>query len=288
MSLDVPWPDFERVVGAALGEDLPDGDPTGTAVGPRPSQAKMVARQAGTVAGLVAAPVVLEQVSGLLGTGRARAEALVGDGAVVTPGQILMTLRGPADTLLAAERTLLNLVCHLSGVATATAAVVGELSGSATVLRDTRKTLPGLRALQKYAVRCGGGSNHRMNLSQAILVKDNHVAALGGIGAAVAEVRARASSLPVEVEVDDLVELDEALAAGVDLVLVDNMDLDSTAEAVRRARRAGARVEASGAITITNARAVAETGVDFIAMGALTHSAVALDIGLDWTIGADL
>jgi nicotinate-nucleotide pyrophosphorylase (carboxylating) len=282
---DVPWADFERVVTAALTEDIPGGDPTGAAVGGRPSVARMVARQAGTVAGLVAADLVLRHTSSLLARGAASAQGLVGDGAVVNAGDVLMELRGPADTLLAAERTLLNLVCHLSGVATATAAVVAELGGTSTVLRDTRKTIPGLRALQKYAVRCGGGANHRMSLSDAVLVKDNHVAALGGIAAAVEAVRARASGLEVEVEVDDLAELDEALAAGVDLVLVDNMDLATTAEALRRARRAGARVEASGGITMANARAVASTGVDFIAMGALTHSAVALDIGLDWAIG---
>ncbi|HET9061616.1 MAG TPA: carboxylating nicotinate-nucleotide diphosphorylase [Acidimicrobiales bacterium] len=283
---DVPWADFRRVVKDALEEDLPNGDPTGAAVGARPSAARLVARRAGTVAGLVSADLVLSETSRMLARGAASAEALVGDGAVVVAGQVLMELRGPADTLLAAERTLLNLVCHLSGVASATAAVAAELEGTGTVLRDTRKTIPGLRGLQKYAVRCGGGANHRMSLSDAVLVKDNHVAALGSIAAAVDAVRSQAGGLEVEVEVDDLAELDEALAAGVDLVLVDNMDLAGTAEAVRRARRAGARVEASGGITIANARAVASTGVDFIAMGALTHSAVALDVGLDWEIAA--
>lgn len=283
--LHVPWPELAGVVLAALEEDLPAGDPTGAAVGPVPSRARMVSRQDGRTSGLVAAGPVLDGVTRLLGTGRAEIEAIAVDGCDVSTGEVLVELRGPADTLLAAERTLLNLICHLSGVASATARVVKELEGTGTALRDTRKTLPGLRALQKYAVRCGGGVNHRMSLSDAVLVKDNHVAALGGIGAAVAAVRARANGLPVEVEVDSLEELDEALDAGVDLVLVDNMDLERTAEAVRRARLSGAKVEASGGITPAEARAVAATGVDYIAMGALTHSAPALDVGLDWEIG---
>jgi nicotinate-nucleotide pyrophosphorylase (carboxylating) len=197
---------------------------------------------------------------------------------------VLGTLEGPADTLLAAERTVLNIVTHLSGVATATAAMVAAVAGTGAVVRDTRKTLPGLRAVEKYAVRCGGGSNHRMSLSDAVLVKDNHIAALGGVGPAVEAARRTTSGkgLAIEVEVDDLGELDEALAAGADLVLVDNMSLADTAEAVRRADRRGAKVEASGGIRLATIGAVAACGVHYIAVGAVTHSAPALDIGLDW------
>lgn len=237
---------------------------------------------------MVAAQLVLDGADEMLGTGRAEAQLLVEDGAQVGPGQPLGVLAGPAGTLLGAERSLLNLITHLSGIATATAALVSAVAGTGAVVRDTRKTLPGLRAVEKYAVRCGGGSNHRMSLSDAILVKDNHVAALGGVAGAVAAAHAasgtekRTGTLEVEVEVDDLAELDEALAAGARLVLVDNMAVDEMREAVKRARRAGAKVEASGGITLSNARSVAECGVDFIAVGALTHSAPALDVGLDW------
>ena len=165
--------------------------------------------------------------------------------------------------------------------------MVEAVTGTGAVVRDTRKTLPGLRAVEKYAVRCGGASNHRMNLSEALLVKDNHIAALGGVKAAVEAARRQAGGrggLTLEVEVDDLVELDEALAAEAELVLVDNMSLETMAEAVQRARRRGAKVEASGGIDIGNIASVAACGVDYVAVGALTHSAPALDMGLDWRI----
>jgi nicotinate-nucleotide pyrophosphorylase (carboxylating) len=192
--------------------------------------------------------------------------------------------------LLAAERTVLNVVSHLSGVATLTAAALDAVAGTGAVIRDTRKTLPGLRAVEKYAVRCGGGANHRMSLSDALLVKDNHIAALGGVRGALeaARLRCRAMSagggpvLSVEVEVDDLVQLDEALEAGAELVLIDNLSLEDTAEAVRRANGYGAELEASGGLTLENIRAVASSGVKYLAIGALTHSAPALDVGLDW------
>jgi len=291
------------VVARAVAEDLPGGDPTGSAVGPRPARASLVARQPGTVAGLVTAQLVLDEVSAHLGTGPASASLEAADGDTVVAGERLGALSGPADTLLAAERTLLNVVTHLSGVATATAAMVGAVAGTGAVVRDTRKTLPGLRAAEKYAVRCGGGSNHRMSLSGGILVKDNHIAAFGGTKAAVSAVLRDLSSgsrlafgagdaaggsrqiaLAIEVEVDNLEELDEALEAGADLVLVDNMSLADTAEAVRRARRCGALVEASGGICLETVRGVAACGVDYVAVGALTHSAPALDIGLDWSV----
>ena len=167
----------------AVAEDLPHGDPTGAAVGPRPASASIVARQPGTIAGLFAVQLVLDEVSSRLGTGRAVARLDVGDGDRVAAGTVLGELSGPADTLLAAERTVLNILTHLSGIATMTAAFVESVAGTGAVVRDTRKTLPGLRAVEKYAVRCGGGANHRMSLSDALLVKDNHIAALGGVKA---------------------------------------------------------------------------------------------------------
>jgi nicotinate-nucleotide pyrophosphorylase (carboxylating) len=272
----------------AVAEDLPLGDPTGAAVGPRPAEAALVARQAGTVAGLVAVQLVLDAVSRRLGTGPGRATLFVEDGARVGASGVLGVLAGPADTLLAAERTVLNVVSHLSGVATVTAAAVDAVAGTGAVIRDTRKTLPGLRAVEKYAVRCGGGANHRMSLSDALLVKDNHIAALGGVRDALEAARRRAGQagpgpvLPLEVEVDDLAQLDEALAAGAKLLLVDNLSLEDTVEAVRRANSHGAELEASGGLRLDNIRAVAACGVKYLAIGALTHSAPALDIGLDW------
>jgi nicotinate-nucleotide pyrophosphorylase (carboxylating) len=280
------------MVARAVAEDLPDGDPTGAAVGPRPASASIVVRRAGTIAGLCAAQLVLDEVSDRLGTGKALASLALDDGQWAAAGTSLGELSGPAGTLLAAERTVLNILTHLSGVATMTAAFVEAVAGTGAVVRDTRKTLPGLRAAEKYAVRCGGGANHRMSLSDAILVKDNHVAALGGVKAAVvaarlqaqaqAERRGRHDPVPLEVEVDTLEELDEALGAGAGLVLVDNMSLADTAEAVRRANQTGAEIEASGGLELANIRAVAECGVHYLAVGALTHSAPALDIALDW------
>jgi nicotinate-nucleotide pyrophosphorylase (carboxylating) len=274
-------------VARAVAEDLPDGDPTGAAVGGRPARASIVPRRAGVVSGLVTAQLVLDEVSRRLGTGEAKAQLDVADGAHVEAGTVLGRWDGPADTLLAGERTLLNIVTHLSGIATMTAAMVGEVAGTVAVVRDTRKTLPGLRAAEKYAVRCGGGQNHRMDLTSALLVKDNHIAALGGVKPAIEAVRAAAAGRPgltLEVEVDDLGQLDEALAAGADLVLVDNMSLADTEEAVRRAEKHGARVEASGRLHLGNVKAVAGTGVHYLAVGALTHSSPALDIGLDWAL----
>lgn len=273
------------MVARAVAEDMPAGDPTGALAGDRPARVRLVSRQGGTVAGLVAVPLVLDQVARALGTGPAVARLAVADGDAVEMGQELGVLDGPAGTLLAAERTVLNIVTHLSGIATMTAEAVKAVAGTGTVVRDTRKTHPGLRALEKYAVRCGGGANHRMDLSDAILVKDNHIAALGGVAAAVkaAQVAAARRGITVEVEVDSLDQLDEALAAGARLVLLDNMSLPEMAEAVRRASAYGARTEASGGLALPTLAGVAATGVDYVALGALTHSAPALDVGLDWT-----
>lgn len=203
------------------------------------------------------------------------------DGERVHPGDVVLTVEGPVHTLLTAERTMLNLVSQLSGVATATAAWVDALAGSPTKVRDTRKTVPGLRVLQKYAVRCGGGVNHRMGLGDAALVKDNHIAAAGSVAAALAAVHRHAPEVDCEVECDRLDQVSEAIEAGAQLVLLDNMSPDLMAQAVALARPAGVRTEASGGLRLDDAPAVAATGVDFVAVGALTHSAPVLDLGLD-------
>ena len=195
--------------------------------------------------------------------------------------QSLLTVSGPISPILTAERTALNLLCHLSGVATLTRRWVDAVAGTGARIRDTRKTLPGLRALEKYAVRCGGGVNHRMSLSDAALIKDNHVAAAGSVGAAFAAVRAQAPGLPLEVECDTLEQVAEALAAGADLILLDNFDVPALARGGRSSPAGGRCWRPAAAWRSPVRRAVAETGVDFLAVGALTHSAPALDIGLD-------
>ncbi len=277
-------------VSAALAEDLAGGIDVTTAATVPPAasgRADLVARTAGVVAGLPVAEAVLWLASagGLGHYGQARGEAvactsLAADGDRIEAGQAVLTVSGSIAAILTAERTALNLLCHLSGVATLTRQWADAVAGTRARIRDTRKTLPGMRALQKYAVRCGGGVNHRMALSDAALIKDNHVAAAGSVAAAFAAVRARAPGLPVEVECDTLAQVSEALGAGADLILLDNFGLPELAEAVRLA---GGRavLEASGGLTLAGARAVAETGVDYLAVGALTHSAPALDIGLD-------
>jgi nicotinate-nucleotide pyrophosphorylase (carboxylating) len=235
-------------------------------------------RRPGTLAGL---PVFLAVLDAVIGTGNYEITAQRRDGDRLAAGDIALTVRAPVAGLLTAERAALNLLCHLSGVATATAAWVDAVAGTGASIRDSRKTLPGLRSLQKYAVRCGGGVNHRMGLGDAVLIKDNHVVVAGSVTAAVAAVRAHAPGLPCEVEVGTLHELDEALAAGVSLVLLDNMSVPQCAEAVRRAAGSVTELEASGGLTLDVARAYAGTGVRYLAVGALTHSAPALDLGLD-------
>jgi nicotinate-nucleotide pyrophosphorylase (carboxylating) len=265
-------------VAAALAEDLAGGiDVTTAATVPAAERgrAELAARTPGVVAGLPVAEAVFWLVSADV-----ESVALAADGDRVAAGQPLLTLSGPVGPILTAERTALNLLCHLSGVATLTRRWVDAVAGTGARIRDTRKTLPGMRALEKYAVRCGGGVNHRMSLSDAALIKDNHVAAAGSVGAAFAEVRAQAPGLPLEVECDTLEQVAEALAAGADLILLDNFDVPALAQAVRLAD-GRALLEASGGLALANARAVAETGVDYLAVGALTHSAPALDIGLD-------
>jgi nicotinate-nucleotide pyrophosphorylase (carboxylating) len=210
------------------------------------------------------------------------ADELAADGDEIKAGAAVLRIQAPLRELLGAERTLLNFLTHLSGIATATRAWADALAGTGCAVRDTRKTLPGLRQLEKYAVRCGGGLNHRMGLGDAALIKDNHVAAAGGVAPAIKAVRAAAPGLPLEVECDDLDQVQEALDAGAGLILLDNMGLAALRAAVGLARGyPSVKLEASGGLTLATARAVAETGVDYVAVGALTHSSAALDLGLD-------
>ena len=283
-AVGLPLAGIEDLVRRALAEDLAGGvDGTSTATIPADQQgrASAVPRSPGVAAGIPVAAAVFALVS----EGRVHLEQVGADGAAVAPGDVLLTAVGPVRDLLTAERTALNLLCHLSGVATLTRRWVDEVAGTGAVIRDTRKTMPGLRALEKYAVRCGGGTNHRMGLYDAALVKDNHVAAAGGVRAAFEAVRRAAPGIPLEIEVDTLDQLREVLDAGATLVLLDNMSpaLMREAVAIRDAAAAGrsVRLEASGGLSLAFARAVAETGVDFLAVGALTHSAPVLDIGLD-------
>ena len=269
------------VIRRALAEDFADGPDVTTLSTIDPDlrgRGEVAARQPGVLAGGPIAQAVLETVA-------EQVECLrLADGSPMIVGTVAMDVRGPVAGLLTAERTALNLLGHLSGIATATRAWVDAVAGSNAAIRDTRKTLPGLRALEKYAVRCGGGVNHRMSLGDAILIKDNHIAAAGSVTAAVAAVRARRPDLPVEVEVDTLDQFDEALATTPDIVLLDNFSLADTAEAVRRRADRIVKLESSGGLTLDRAAAVAATGVDYLAVGGLTHSATVLDLGLDLTV----
>ena len=262
----------EALVRAALAEDGEHDVTSEPIFTPETAAAAdVVARRPGVVAGLPVAALVFETL-------RVRVKPLAADGDRVGAGDVLLSVDGPLLGLLRAERTALNFLTHLSGVATATRRWVDAIEGTGAKVRDTRKTLPGLRALQKYAVRCGGGVNHRMSLQDAALIKDNHVAAAGSVTAAFTAVRA--PGLHVQVECDTLDQVREALDAGATSILLDNMSVTDMTEAVRLA--AGrAELEASGGLTLDRARDVAETGVDYLAVGALTHSAPALDIGLD-------
>ncbi len=271
---------YEPLVRTALLEDLGRaGDITANAIVPADQQARLVmrARQPGVIAGLDVARCVFETVSPAISLRVERP-----DGSTVEPGQVVATIDGPARSLLTAERTALNFICHLSGVATATASLVAAINGTRAQIVCTRKTTPGLRALEKYAVRAGGGGNHRFGLDDAVLIKDNHIALAGGLRTAVERAKANVGHLvKIEVEVDTLSQLEEALTAGVDAVLLDNMTTEQLARAVAMADH---RVitEASGRITATTAPAIAATGVDLISVGWLTHSAASLDIGLDY------
>ena len=265
------------LIKAALAEDLAGGvditsvatiDATATAT------ADFTARKNGVIAGIEVAETVMQQV-GITEIVRKK-----NDGDQVTTGDVLLTVTGNTRAILLAERTALNFFSHLSGVATLTKAWVNEMSGTKCQVRDTRKTTPGMRVLEKYAVRMGGGSNHRMTLSDAALIKDNHIAAAGGVKEAFAKVRALYPETEIEIEVDTLEQLRDVLPQKPDLVLLDNMSPAQCKEAVEMVNGA-CKLEASGGISIENARAYANSGVDYIAIGALTHSAPVFDIGLD-------
>ena len=270
-----------RLVRGALDEDLrygPDITSAATAAPGAQAVAGVVARQPGVLAGIPVALAVLDAA----GLAPDTAQPRRADGDRIGAGSDVLRIRAPLRELLGAERTLLNFLTHLSGIATATRAWADALAGTGCAVRDTRKTTPGLRQLEKYAVRCGGGQNHRMGLGDAALIKDNHVVAAGGVAAAIAAVRAAAPAVALEVECDTLAQVREALDAGAALILLDNMGIAGLrAAAALAGHYPGTRLEASGGLRLEEARAVAETGVDFVSVGALTHSSPALDLGLD-------
>ncbi len=275
----MPREALTRVIQAALAEDFCSrGDITTDAIVPAGSRMTAVirSREPGRIAGSDAIAIVLAQFAE-----PAAGDVQAPDGTDVQPGDAVATLNGSARALLSGERVILNLLGRLSGIATATAAAVRAVAGTGVAIKDTRKTLPGLRALEKYAVAVGGGVNHRFGLYDAVLIKDNHIGVAGSITAAVGRVRALyGDAFPVQTEVDTLTQLEEALACRVAAVLLDNMTTDQLRSAVATA--AGrCHLEASGGITLANLRAVAETGIDSVSIGGLTHSARSLDLGLD-------
>lgn len=272
------------VISRGLDEDLrygPDITTVATVPEGAVASAAMITRADGVVAGIDVALLVLDEV---LGADGYRVLGRADDGDRLRRGDVLLTLEADTRGLLTAERTMLNLMCHLSGIATTTAAWVDAVDGTGARIRDTRKTLPGLRVLQKYAVRVGGGVNHRMGLGDAALIKDNHVAAAGSVVAALRAVRAAAPDLPCEVEVDSLEQLDEVLGEDVQLILLDNFAVWETQIAVQRrdTRAPNVQLESSGGLVLDAAAAYAGTGVDYLAVGGLTHSVQVLDIGLDF------
>jgi len=280
---ETPFPSagaWSELVELALAEDLgAAGDVTSAATvgADEEAEARIVARAAGVVAGLPLVPEIYRRVDPRVVVGRERS-----DGEAVGPGATLARLRGPARALLGGERVALNFLGHLSGVATATRQLVELVAGTGAEVVDTRKTTPALRALEKYAVRCGGGRNHRFGLFDAVLIKDNHVVAAGSVGEAIARARRHAGHLvKIEAEIQALDQLDAALDAGADVVMLDNFELEAIRQAVRRT--AGrALLEASGGVTERTIRAIAEAGVDLISVGRITHSAPALDVALDF------
>ena len=270
---------FEALVDAALREDLGSGlDATTVATIPanQIATAQFNAKKSGVVAGLFAAQAVLE----IAGNSAIKFDKQISEGSKVEAGQLIFEATGKVTDLLLAERTALNFLSRLSGIATISSIWVEAVKGTNCVVRDTRKTTPGWREIEKFAVRMGGATNHRMNLSDAALIKDNHIAATGSIANAINDVRSKFPNLSIEVEIDHLDQMEEAIAGKVDLILLDNMSPDQCKLAVKQC--AGrTKLEASGGITLENARDYAMSGVDFIAIGALTHSAAILDIGLD-------
>ncbi len=275
--------EIQRAVRLALAEDVGAGDATTLATIPESltAVAVMRAREPLVVAGLALAEAAFQGLSSAV-----RFEKPARDGQRIPAGEILIKVSGPARALLSAERVALNFVQRLSGIATLTAQFVDAIQGTTAQILDTRKTTPGWRHLEKYAVTCGGGRNLRFGLYDMVLIKDNHLAALrnakpNAVAAAVGQARAKYPQLKIEVEADTVEQVDQALAAGVGLILLDNMSTDELRHAVEKCR-GRAQTEASGGVNLKNIRAIAETGVDFISIGALTHSARAVDIGLDF------
>lgn len=276
--MSLPLSDYENIVRLALAEDIGSGDITSQATIPadKTAKARMIVKHAGVICGLHVAEAVFNAIDHKLVVA-----VIAKDGDQLKVGTEVLEVSGSARSILAAERVALNFVQRMSGVATQTRKLADVITGTKAKLCDTRKTTPGLRALEKYAVRCGGGINHRMGLYDAILIKDNHIAVAGGITAALKAAKDKAQQ--IEIEVDTLDQLYEALGAGAKFILLDNMTPAQLAEAVT-INAGRATLEASGGINAHNIRAIAETGVDLISVGSITHSAPALDIGLDITI----
>jgi len=288
MTVEFPVADARRVVREALIEDLGglDGIDVTTAATIDPAgreRGHVVAREAGVIAGLPVIALVVDEVAGITRGGTVDVRLLGADGDRVVAGQVMAELDGPATTILTAERTLLNIISRLSGVATVTRQWADALAGTGTTVLDTRKTTPGLRALEKYAVRAGGGTNKRMGLYDVAMIKDNHKLAAGSITAAYERIRARFPDVPIQVEVTTVDEAREAVAAGARFVMCDNMSPELLGETVAAIRANGAslEIEATGGLTLAKAPAYAATGVDYLSVGALTHSAPILDVALD-------
>jgi nicotinate-nucleotide pyrophosphorylase (carboxylating) len=264
------------LIKSALAEDKAGEDKTtlATISADQTSTANLRSRKAGVLAGVNVAAAVFE-IAGIT-----EIEIMKRCGETVTPGETIFTVSGKTRAILSAERVALNLISHLSGIATTTKIWVKEIEGTGAVIRDTRKTNPGLRQLEKFAVRMGGGENHRMNLSDGALIKDNHIAAAGSITAAITNVRSQYPGLPVEIEVDSITQLEEALKSSPEMILLDNFSIADTKRAVALAQET--LLESSGGLTLESVRSYAECGVDYLAVGAITHSAPILDIGLDF------
>ncbi len=269
---------MKNIIKNALREDIGSGDITTLAIVPKEARAKgeMIAKEAGVIAGLEVAKEVFRQVDRRIGF-----VAKVKDGAEVKRGKVIAEISGPARGILIGERVALNFLQHLSGIATLTWKFVARVRGQGSRILDTRKTIPGLRTLGKYAVRCGGGTNHRMGLFDAVLIKDNHIAVGGGIIKVVQTFRSAKSNGPIEIEAKTISQVKQAIAAGADRILLDNMTVKTLRKAVKLCKKAGIKTEASGGVNLKNVRAIAKTGVDYISIGALTHSAPALDISLE-------
>ncbi len=271
--------EIENLIASAFAEDIKDGDDKTTIATIAESQvstARMRARKGGVVAGVHLAGAVFENV------GLTQIKYFKRCGDAVDAGETILEVTGNTRNILRSERIALNFISHLSGIATLTKKWVDEIAGTGAVIRDTRKTTPGLRQLEKFAVRIGGGENHRMNLSDGAIIKDNHIAAAGSITEAIVKVRNTFPGMPVEVEVDSLEQLKEALQSNPEIVLLDNMSIEMTKAAVELTKNTKTLLESSGGLALTNVRSYAETGVDYLAIGALTHSAPILDIGLDF------